>query len=194
MHTTNPTSSQSSTRSSLSRSAGRWMLTFAGFPLGGFAAHLIVGRVDGPTAALFGGLITGGILGAVQAWGLGRNRPPVRRWIAATAIGFAVGLVAGAAIVDYRTSVGALVVQGAVCGLAVGLAQALVLRVRLGALAWVWAPALAVIWPLGWAVTTAGGIQVDEQFTVFGSFGALTVAAITTVLPIVLDRQEASRS
>ena len=38
-------------------------------------------------ARSLGGLITGAILGAVQAWGLGRNRPSAAAWIAATALG-----------------------------------------------------------------------------------------------------------
>ena len=57
------------------RTAARWMVTFVGFPLGGFTADLLVGPVDSPVRALLGGLVTGAILGAVQAWGFGRNRP-----------------------------------------------------------------------------------------------------------------------
>ena len=68
------------------------------------------------------------ILGAVQSWGMGTNGPPARRWIAATGVGFAVGLALGAAAVGYGTSLGDLVVQGAICGLAIGIAQAIVLR------------------------------------------------------------------
>ena len=43
--------------------------------------------------------------------------------------------------------------------------------------------ALAAIWAAGWAVTTAVGVEVDQQFTVFGSSGALVVTALTAVLP-----------
>ena len=57
------------------RAVARWMVTFVGFPLGGFTADLLVGPVDSPVRAVLGGLVTGAILGAVQAWGLGRNRP-----------------------------------------------------------------------------------------------------------------------
>ena len=42
----------------------------------------------------------------------------------------AVGLAIGSAAVGYGTSLGELVVQGAICGLAIGTAQALVLRGR----------------------------------------------------------------
>jgi hypothetical protein len=85
-------------------------------------------------------------------------------------------------------------VQGAICGLAVGAAQAVVLRARLGRLALAWPPALAAIWALGWTITTLGGIQVDQRFTVFGSFGAITVTALTAVLPLIINRAGNSAS
>jgi len=56
------------------------------------------------------------------------------QWIAATAIGLTAGFGIGSAV-DYRTSLAALIVQGAISGLAVGVAQALVLRYRIGRLA-----------------------------------------------------------
>ena len=51
------------------------------------------------------------------------------------------------------------------------------------------------MWALGWAVTTAVGIDVEEQFTVFGASGALVVTAATVVLPMFLaTRTETSVS
>jgi len=164
----------------------RWIVTFAGFPAGGFTAMLIVGPVNSVTTALAGGLITGLILGAAQAWGLGWPRPGAIRWIAATAAGLAAGLGAGAALVGFGTSLAALAVQGAVCGLVLGAAQAAVLRRAIGRIAWGWPAVLAPVWALGWAVTYAAGVAVDEQFTVFGSSGAIIVTALTVVLPIVI--------
>jgi hypothetical protein len=75
------------------------------------------------------------------------------------------------------------VVQGAICGLAIGLAQAFVLR---GRVAYLWAPALSALWALGWAITTSIGVDVDTQWAVFGSSGALVVTAATAVLPVLL--------
>jgi len=60
-----------------SRAATRWMATFLGIPVAGYAGWLVSGHVDSLSSALIGALITGVVLGAVQAWGLGRNRPPV---------------------------------------------------------------------------------------------------------------------
>ena len=168
------------------------MVTFLGFPLGGFAAGLIVGAIDGPVPALLGGLITGAILGAVQLWGLGRHRPGATRWIAATALGLVVGLGIGAAAVDYATDLSALVVQGAISGLAVGAAQAVVLA--------------AAARPAGvrLAARTRRALgrrlgdqhlhrrRVDEQFTVFGSSGAIVVTALTAVLPVAVNREAPS--
>jgi hypothetical protein len=105
-----------------------------------------------------------------------------------------VGLTVGAAVVDYATDLTALVVQGAICGFAVGAAQAGTLRPRLGRPALAWPVALAPIWAIGWAVTTVAGIQVEAQFTVFGSFGAIAVTAGTLFLPLLLNRQDRSAS
>ena len=193
MHTLE-TTRRAPARPSWRRIAARWIVTFAGFPAGGLTAMLLVGRVDTVITALAGGLITGTILGAVQAWGLGRSGPGALRWVAATAIGLTIGLGIGATGVGFRTSLAALVVQGAVCGLAVGTAQALALGRRLGRIALAWPLTLAVIWALGWAITYAAGIEVNDQFTVFGSSGAVAVAALTVVLPILLNAREGEQS
>jgi hypothetical protein len=190
MHDVQTTPTTRAGRALAPRAAGRWMVTFAGFPIGGYTSYLVTGRVDSLLPALLGGLITGAALGAAQAWGLGRNRPPAASWIVATAVGLMVGLGLGSALVDYDTTLSALVTQGAVTGLVVGLAQGVVLLPRLGRLALAWPAYLAVTWAAGWAITTAAGIDVDEQFTVFGSSGALTVTALTLVLPFVLNRKE----
>ena len=85
------------------RTAAAWMVTFAGFPLGSVAAGLIAGPVDGPVAALAGGFITGAVIGGLQAWGLGHNRPPALQWVLATALGLMLGLWAGAGLVGFAT-------------------------------------------------------------------------------------------
>ena len=154
--------------------------TFLGFPAGGVVAHLVAGPVDGVAAALLGGAITGAVLGAVQAWGDGDPRPAAGRWIAATTAGLAAGLALGSAAVGYGTSLGELVAQGAICGLAIGTAQALVLR---GRAAYLWAPALSALWALGWAISTSIGVDVDTRWTVFGASGALMVTAATAACP-----------
>jgi hypothetical protein len=49
---------------------------------------------------------------------------------------------------------------------------------------------MPVLWALGWTATTLGGIHVDEQFTVFGLYGALTFSALSG---LVLHRLLPSR-
>jgi hypothetical protein len=172
------------------RTVLRWLVSFTGFPLGGLAAIILTGPVDHLTAALAGGLVTGVILGASQAWALGPTRVRAASWIAATSAGVMTGLALGASVVDYHTDLASLAVQGAITGAAVGAAQAIVLLPRLGAPALSWPVFLAGVWAAGWAITTLGGIQVDEQFTVFGSFGAITATLLTVGLPLVLDRRD----
>lgn len=169
------------------RIIGRWMVSFLGYPLGGYAALLLTGRVDSPGPALAGGFLTGAILGAIQVWAMGQARPRPLAWILATAVGLMAGVAAGAAVVDYQTDLGSLVVQGAMTGLLVGIAQAVVLVPRHGALAFAWPIFLSGTFAIGWAVTTSIGIDVDQQFTIFGSSGALVATLFTAVLPLVLN-------
>ena len=180
-------------QSTWSKTALRWMPSFLGFPLGGLAAKILVGPVDDLAAAIAAGAISGIILGLAQWLGLGRTGPSPLRWIVATAAGFAVGLAAGAALVDYQTSVGALATQGAICGAAIGTAQAAVVRRRLGGIAWAWPPLLAGLWALGWIITSSAGIDVEAHYTVFGASGAIVVTAATSVLAIVLARRPTTR-
>ena len=171
------------------RVIGRWMVSFAAYPLGGYAAFLLTGRVDDPGSALAGGLLTGAVLGAAQVWALGQALPRSLAWIIATAAGLMGGVSAGAALVDYQTDLGSLVVQGAVGGALVGLVQAAVLAPRVGALALVWPLFLSGTFAIGWAVTTSAGIGVDQQFTIFGSSGALVATLLTAALPLVLNNR-----
>ena len=164
----------------------RWMLSFLGFPLGGLVAWLLIGPVVDATSAVTGGFLTGAVLGAVQGWALHADRRQLITWTLATAGGMAVGLTAGASAAGYGTGLTDLVLQGVLTGAAVGLAQAAALWRRTGPLALAWPLYLALAWGTGWGVTTLAGIGVEEQFTVFGASGALVVALLTSVLPLVL--------
>src|SRR5829696_394926 len=76
-------------------------------------------------SALVEGLIAGVIVGAAEWFALRRFVSWL--WIPATGVGIAVGLTAGAALVDYGIGRGDLALMGAVTGLGVGVFQALVL-------------------------------------------------------------------
>jgi hypothetical protein len=68
--------------------------------------------------------------------------------------------------------------MGALTGLVLGPAQALALP-RSTRMRWAWAAALPALWALGWTTTTLGGIAVDQQFTIFGAYGAVTFSALS---------------
>jgi hypothetical protein len=157
-----------------------WTAGFLSFPIAGLAGTAVAGRVDSAAAALAGGLVTGAVIGAGQSLSSSRRLDP-RRWIIATAVGMGLGLLLGAVAVGFRTSLADLAVMGALTGLMLGAAQALALpapaRYR-GA----WAATMPALWALGWTVTTLIGIDVDQQFTVFGASGALTFAALSGAL------------
>ena len=168
------------------RTVARWIVSFVGFPLGGLTAMLLSGPVDSLSAAILGGLLTGTVLGAAQALALRFDQRDLLTWVLATAAGLATGLTIGASIIDFRTGLGDLVLQGAISGFAVGAAQSLVLVRRTGPLAFLLPAYLAMAWSIGWAVTTSVGVQVEDQFTVFGAAGAVTVTLLTAVLPILI--------
>ncbi len=158
-----------------------------GFPIGGFIADLVVDGVDSVGAALAGGLIVGAIIGAAEWFAL-RQRVSWL-WILATSAGMAVGLVAGAALVDYGIDRGDLVLMGGVTGVGVGVMQALVLaRDRIPGAFW-WALGNPPAWALGWYVSSyVISRNIDERFPIFGASGALVFGLLTWLLLAVLFR------
>jgi hypothetical protein len=150
-------------------------------PIAGYIADLVVDGVDSVGAALAGGLIVGAIVGAAE-WFVLRQRVSWL-WIPATIVGMAVGLVAGAALVDYGIGRGDLALMGAVTGLAVGTMQALVLaRDRIPGAVW-WAVANPPAWALSWVVTSyVISRNIDERFAIFGASGALVYGLLTMLL------------
>ena len=132
-------------------------------------------------------MVAGAVIGAGQ-WLVARRLLDAQTWIPATALAMGIGLAVGAWVVGYGTSLGELALMGAITGIPLGVAQAYLLRDRV-ANAWVWAVAVPLLWALGWTVTTVGGIDVDQQFAVFGAYGAITFMALSGVL---LDRLRAA--
>ena len=157
-----------------------WTAGFLAFPIAGLAGAAPLGRVDDPVAALVGGAITGLVLGAGQSL-VSSHRLNPRRWVPATAIGMALGLLLGATYVDYGTSLADLALMGVLTGMVLGPTQALALP-PYTQMRWAWAAAVPALWALGWTATTLGGIAVSEQFTVFGAYGALTFSTLSGVL------------
>jgi hypothetical protein len=105
----------------------RWVAVAVAFPIAGLIGWEVGGRVDAVDAALVGGALTGAGLGAVQWWAANGALGRAAAWISASAVGYAGGLAAGAALVGYDTDLGALAVMGLISGAVLGAAQGLVL-------------------------------------------------------------------
>jgi len=158
-----------------------WTAGFIAFPIAGLAGRAVIGNVDDPISALVGGGIAGAVIGTGQWLASRREVGEPVQWIGASAGGMGVGLLAGAAAVNYETEIGDLALMGAITGVALGPAQAIVLarRWRRG---WTWALAMPALWAAGWSVTTAIGVDVERQYVVFGSAGAITFMVISGLL------------
>ena len=158
------------------------------FPIGGYLADLVVDGVDSVGAAVLGGLIAGLVIGAAE-W-LALRRWVSWLWIAATSIGMAVGLMAGATVVDYGTSRGDIMIMGAITGLGVGALQALVLaKSRVPGALW-WAVVNPPAWALCWLVTSYVITRnVQDQFPNFGASGAVVFGLLTWFLLALLLRK-----
>jgi hypothetical protein len=161
----------------------RWVAVAFAFPIAGYIGWGLGGHVDAIDAALVGGALTGAGIGAVEWWAadgaLGRPAP----WIGATTVGFAVGLAVGAAAVGYDTDLGSLALMGVITGAALGTAQGFVLaRDGRHDLALPWALAMPVLFGIGWCASTGIGVDVDDQFTVFGAAGSALFMLLSGLL------------
>ena len=166
-----------------------WTAGFLAFPIAGILAEALTGRINDFSSALVGGMVAGAVIGTGQ-WLVARRLLDAQTWIPATALAMGIGLGVGAWAVGYGTSLGELALMGFITGIALGVAQAYLLRDRV-ANAWMWAAAMPLLWALGWTVSTFIGVSVDNQFAVFGASGAITFMALSGVL---LDRLRAATS
>ena len=161
----------------------RWVAVAPAFPISALIGRAVGGPVDAVDAALVGGALTGAGLGGVQWWAARGALGRAAAWIAASAVGYAVGLAAGAALVGHDTSLGDLAVMGVISGAVLGGAQGLVLaREGHGGLAVPWALAMPVLFALGWCASTAIGVNVEDQYTVFGAAGAVLFMVLSGLL------------
>ena len=164
-----------------------WTATLLAFPLAGLAARGVAGPVDAVWTAVLAGAVAGLVIGIAQWLALRRVGADVR-WIAATAVGLAVGLGLAYAIFGYGDTVGDLALVGAVTGLGIGVAQWWLLRELIdGSLIWI--AATAVAWALGWTVSTAIGVDPDDRWPNPGLSGAATLTVLLGAVLWVLARR-----
>ena len=160
----------------------RWLLTFLGFPLGGWLAAVVVGPVHDPAAAAGAGAVAGAVIGLTQWWAL---RPMVGwRWPAVTSAGMAAGSAVAIVVTGAATTPGALALGGLVSGAVVGALQGRTLHRGPRATA-VWAVSVGLSWAAGWFVTANVIVDAERGYAVFGSSGA---AAATVLTGLVLRR------
>jgi hypothetical protein len=170
-----------------------WIVaSLAAFPLSGLLGWTVGGHVDGVGAALIGGAVTGAGIGLVQWIFLRRDLGMSFMWIVDTSIGLAVGLSIGAAVVGYGTSASDLAIMGAITGAAVGIAQGVLLLNRF-TLWGVWMVAMPALFALGWFVTEAAGIKVEEQWPVFGASGTVVFGILSGLLLMAGKRPQDAR-
>jgi hypothetical protein len=165
-------------------------LALVAFPLAGYAGWGVGGHVDGVGPALIGGAITGAGIGLVQWLFLRRDlgMSPTQ-WIVATSVALAAGLAIGAAVVGYETAPSDLAIMGAISGAAVGIAQGILLRNRFS-LWHVWMVAMPVMYAIGWLVTESLGIDVANQFTVFGASGSIVFGLLSGLVMMAGKRRD----
>lgn len=165
-------------------------LTLLAFPLGGLLGWGVGGHVDGIAPALIGGALTGVGVGLAQWILLRRDLSMGPLWIPATGVALAAGLSVGAAVVGYETDTSSLATMGAISGAAVGIAQGLLLRKKFSLWA-AWMIAMPVMWAVAWVVTATAGIDVDNQFTVFGASGSIVFGILSGLLLMAGKRKQA---
>jgi hypothetical protein len=168
-------------------------LSLLGIPLAGYLGWGVAGHVDSVMPALIGGVLTGAGIGFAQWLMLRRSLGIGVEWIAATGVALAVGLTLGAAVVGYETTVSQLAVMGAISGAFVGIAQGLLLRGKFS-LWYVWIVAMPVLWTIGWVVTNSIGVDVANQFPVFGASGAVVFGTLSGLLLTAGMRGDTSAS
>jgi hypothetical protein len=157
-----------------------WLAVTLAYPVAGLAGYAVAGPVDAPLAGLVAGLVAGAVVGGAQVLAAGARDPRVvAGWVAATAIGLAVGAAVGVGLGL------ALPAVGLIGGGVIGAGQWLAVGAPVGRLA-SWPLVTAVAWSVGWAVTTAIGVDPNAGWAVFGVSGALVSQALTLVAARVL--------
>jgi hypothetical protein len=160
-----------------------WLIAFLGFPPGGALALALIGQMETPLEGLLGGAAAGLVIGAAQTLALRRLSPELNwRWALATAAGLAAGVGVGVAVFGAETTLNATLMRAPIAGLAVGVAQWLVLRDVVRQAHW-WIPALSVIYVASWYITSLViGDSLNEGFVIFGASGAIFHQIVTGVL------------
>jgi hypothetical protein len=160
----------------------RWLIAILAFPIGGFIGHLVGGPASTVPAALISGAIAGAIIGSGQGLALKLPSRALAAWVASTTVGLGLALAAVTAVIGQISTMTEAVMLGAVAGLLLGAGQAFVLRHEGVRRSWIWVPASAAAWALGWLVTSSVGVALATGWPVYGLSGAIVSQVSTGIL------------
>lgn len=130
-----------------------WLVAFLGFPIGGYIAFILIGRMDTAVDAVFGGAVAGALIGAAQFVALRQPLPMSWHWIAVMSVGLALGVGLSAALFGTAMTPEVILLRAPLTGLMVGSAQWFVLR-QCVQRAYLWIPALVLIYVAAWYQTS----------------------------------------
>lgn len=164
-----------------------WIIAFLGFPVGGAAAVLVIGRLDTALEGVIGGAVAGLFLGLFQYAALRQYTNVKAGWIVATTIGLAIGVGLSTLLYGADTTLQAILTRAPLTGSALAIAQWIVLRYHTR-MAYVWIITLPVIYTIAWYVTVLViGASVDQRFVIFGASGAIVFQLLTGLVLYLLN-------
>jgi hypothetical protein len=154
----------------------RWGPTVVGFPLGGWAAILLVGPVYDTLSGALAGAVAGTVIGGLQWLALGRRAD--WRWMVGTILGMSLGIALAAAVTDAGTAVAVLALTALVSGALVGAAQSISQGWNARSVA-VWIAVVSISWAAGWTISANVITDVDRGYVTFGLSGSAVVTLAT---------------
>lgn len=163
----------------LSQILVRWMPTFLAFPLAGLLASLAMGPIKDLLSAAVAGAMVGAVLGLAQWWAL-KPLAISFDWAWSTAVATMVASPLAWALTSYSTSVETMTMWGLIAGAVVGLGQ--IATQKLGLQKTVaWTALVAATWSLAWFISASVIVDIDSNYAIFGSTGALTATALLAI-------------
>ena len=176
------------------RSLGiQWVVaTIVGWAIGFFVCEALKAFVS---TLFVDGLVIGAFVGVAQGLVVRRRIAPMGWWVLASILGFGVGLAAGEAVGPGVPLIVGRALIGTIIGLAVGVAQWLVLRRQVARAEW-WILASVVGWILAWIVIRSAEASENQPIVLvylLGGSGAAVAGIITGAALIWLSRSPRGR-
>ena len=174
------------------RSLGlQWVVaSIVGWGVGFFVCEALKPVVYAFTHLGGDGLVIGASIGIAQGLVVRRRIGSMGRWVLVSSIGFGVGKALGEGAVGGMTVWLGHLLSGAIIGVAIGIAQWLILRRRVARAEW-WVLANIAAWALGWSLISLAedseGLSTLMVYLVGGTGAA--VAGIITAMTLIWLRR-----